>query len=179
MKYILIKSKLLLLFGVVILIAASCDKLSDGEKAEENLIGEWASSSVSAEISVGGVDLLHLLVTTAGLSETEADSIVNDVFSEIVESVSGGTITFNEDHTYNSFFEGEHTSGTWEINSDGSTLTMDSGTDDEEELFIESISSTTFVVKLPDESEEADLDDDGVNETTLDMKVELTLTKIT
>ena len=177
MNYNLNKSMILLLVGAIFIIPASCDKLSEGEKAEEDLIGEWTASSVSVELSVGGVDFRQLLINTIGLSETAADSVIDEAFDEAVEAVTGGTISFNEDNTYSSYFEEEDDSGTWEININGSTLTLDAGTDDEDAIGIVSISSSSLVVDLPAETEEVDLDDDEVNETTLTIKMELTLTK--
>lgn len=177
MKNVPIKSRLLLILGVVSFITASCEKLDEGEKAETDLIGDWITTSASMEMSVEGVDFLQLLVTTVGLSETEAGVIIEEITSDVIESLSAGTISFNEDFTYSSFFDGEHDGGTWAMSSDGKTLTFDAGTDDEDEIIIISLTSSSLVVKLPDETEGLDLDDDQIDETTLVIKIELTLTK--
>jgi hypothetical protein len=176
MKNAKITSLLFLLVSASLLITTSCEKLDDRAKAEEDLIGTWTITSTSVEITAGGVDIVQLLMTAYGLTESEA-KILEAAFLTDFEAELTGTITMNEDKTYSVLIDGAPDDGTWSLSIDGKTLLLDEGTVWEEELVIVSLTSSSLVLQLPAETEEVDLDDDQVAETTLTITIELTLTK--
>ena len=112
------------------------------------------------------------------MSETDALSVEDEINSDVSETISGGIVTIKADNTYSSLNnEGDAEDGTWAISNDGKTLTFDAGTSYEDKIVIVSLTSSSMVVKIPAETEEVDIDEDQVDETTLTLNIELGLTK--
>ena len=180
MKNLFIKSNLLVALIASLFIITSCET-NDGESFESDLIGTWNIDDSSFEVTVDGVSLINFLMTTYQVTQQEAQAFINIFTADLGEDASG-SITFKKDNTYN-VVDGNYTeSGTWSISSDGKTLTItgteDNGTDTYTDDFtIVTLTSMKMVLTIAEESEMVDLDDDGIDETKLDIIMELVLSK--
>lgn len=157
-------------------VFSSCDK--DDEKTSENkLLGTWTVTEADLDIEVNDMPLLDYLVDYLDLSEEEAviyAAAFESIYSDF--ATDGLKITFNSNNTYTGEMPGEAPqNGTYSLSADGKTLTLDGGTEDESQVSIISLTSTTLEVKQEEEGEE-DFDEDGEDES-LKIKVEMTLTK--
>ena len=157
----------------------SCET-DDDEQVKSDLIGTWTIDDSDVEIKVGGVDLVDYLMEMFDIPQEHAQDFA-DLFSDDYGSVDAGTITFKEDNTYQVNFGDDVENGTWSVSSDGKTLTI-TETDGDGEVYVDnltitSLTSSMLVLTLPTETEEIDLDEDGVNETTMEISVVITLTK--
>jgi hypothetical protein len=157
----------------------SCET-DDDEQVKSDLIGTWTIDDSDVEIKVGGVDLVDYLIEMFDIPQEQAQDIA-DLLSGDYGDVEASTITFNEDNTYQVNFGDGVENGTWSVSSDGKTLTItevnDDGEDYVDNLTITSLTSSMLVLTLPTETEEIDLDEDGINETTMEISVVITLTK--
>jgi hypothetical protein len=173
------KASFLILLCLSLVFFNSCEK-DEGKQASSDLIGTWTVKESSMDVSVGGVDLVTYLMTAFDITEAQAK-----IFADLFLAGEGGmtptgTITIKDDNTYTANIDGEAESGTWAVSSDGETLTI-SGTDEygpySDDLTIVSLSSSQLVLSITEDSEEVDLDDDNVAETTMDFSITMTLTK--
>jgi len=112
-----------------------------------------------------------------GIGSEEAQTELDIIIAEVQQSLAGN-IVFNDNKSYHLSlpFENEEEDGTWSISSDGNTLNL-YFENEEDNLHIISLESYLLVLQLPTNKEEADLDEDGINETVLDIYIELNLSK--
>ena len=75
------------------------------------------------------------------LSTTSADAEVQFLINFMAALMTGSTVTYASDGTYSMTLLGETGSGTWELSSDGNTLTTDKGTEDERNITITTLTS--------------------------------------
>lgn len=170
-------SKLGFIFTLVlsIIIVTSCNKESEGEKATNDLLGTWTFSGTDVELTANGQDIIDYMTSDFGYTQEQAQMLV-DIYTAGIEAGNTGTINFKDDNTYHMVSPDGNEDGTWSMSEDGNTLTVkfEQETDN---LTVVSLSSSALTLKLPSETEEVDFDDDGDNETTLEIKMELKLTK--
>lgn len=168
-------SVLIIFLSFSISLTTSCSKESEDEKKTNDLIGTWTIGSTTADLSVDGVDMVTYMTTNFDYTEEQAQFMVN-LFTAGLEGSNQGTINFKDDNTYTLTNSDGVENGTWSVNNDGSTLTLvyENETDN---LTIVSLSSSNLKLRIPTETEDIDLDDDGVDETTIDIDMELNLSK--
>lgn len=176
MKNPLLIITLILVFSLSSSLVSSCKKISENVYAANALVGVWRLGGTTVEITVEGVDIIEYLMTTYGYTEDEAqeikDDIIDDVFDNYINS-----ITFYGDKTFQAtMIDRAEESGTWSVNADGKTLDLYF---EEEEVSLTILEQTSSSLKLqfPAKFEDVDIDDDGVNETTLEINIEQDLTK--
>ncbi|MEZ5197100.1 MAG: DUF4923 family protein [Bacteroidales bacterium] len=166
-----------LLFTLMLsmVLVSSCKKETEDEKTQNDLIGTWNIDNSTADLSVGGVDLVTYMTTNFEYTEQEAQMLVN-FFTSGIEAGNQGTINFKDDNTYQFTNSEGVENGTWSINNDGNTLVLvyENETDN---LTIVSLSSSNLKLRIPTETEDIDLDDDGDNETTVNIDMTLNLSK--
>ena len=151
---------------------SSCEK--ETEINEADLIGTWDIGQVSADVKVGPLSLFQFLKTTLMLGDQEAQAIVDQITSEFTDI--GGTITFNEDYSY-SVADGDYGElGTWELQGDKLHMTVTGETPDDDPLIVRSLSSTDAVVAF-EEEESMDVNEDGTDDFTATIIIELNLSK--
>jgi hypothetical protein len=155
-----------------IFFASSCEK--GGEINEADLIGTWDMGQVSVDIKVGPISLLQFLKTTLQMSDQDAQAMVDDFTSEF-NDIGGGTITFNADYSYEMVNGDLEESGTWELEGDQLYMTI-TGETKEDPLTLESLNSTSALV-VWEEEEEVDINEDGTNDFTATIVIELNLSK--
>ena len=174
MKKLLVNLSFLALIGTLFVFFAGCNGDENGDEEVSDLVGFWTVSNIEIDLSVGGQSLLDLLMTVGGLSEEEANLIIADIESEVMDEIGGtGTIEIRSDGTYISNFGGTSDDGTWDLSSDEKTLTLDAGTIDEIVLDVTSVTSNMLIVTQTETTEE---DFEGIPVEIL-MEITMTLTK--
>lgn len=175
MKNTLSKLALIFILGFLVVLVPSCKKDDNTPKSE--IIGTWNFLEPEVIITVGGIDMLQYLMSL-GLSAEEAQAALDQFAAEFASDING-TIAFNEDNTYHVSLmdSGDDDDGTWSITNNGKTLTLDSQGSDEDNLSIITLTTNSLILGLPLITEKVDFDDDGVDETTLNIEVQLNLSK--
>jgi hypothetical protein len=151
----------------------SCNNDDDDPKASNDLIGVWTVESSSIEMIIGDKSIIEFLMEMLSITQEEAE-----LFADIYLSDYGafeGTITFKDDNTYAADFGDGVDTGTWKLSSDGKTLTLDQGTDDETDVQVITLSSVKLQIEITEASME-DIDDDGTDDE-VSVKISLTLKK--
>ncbi len=175
----LLKNVLYLLIiplSLAFMISCSEDDDDGGDiGSRSDLIGTWTVDGVTFEFTIDGVDIITWLVDNLGLSTEDADEFRGIFEAAFEEGFISGTITFDDDGTYQSTIGGEADSGDWELN--GSTLTIQSSApgDSPTNIEITTLTSSSAVLSFS-ETEEEDFDDDGTREE-LAITIEMTLSK--
>ena len=167
------KSILILTLIASLLSLNSCQKEADIQEAD--LIGTWDIGQASVDIKVGPISLIQFLRTALQLSEQEAEDYLDQLIAEY-DYISGGTITFNADYSYEMLNGDFQEQGTWELKKDKLYLTISGETLDDEHLVIEKLNSSSahMVVK---EDVDVDIDEDGSTDFTATIVIEVDLSK--
>ena len=167
----------ILVLSISTILVSSCKKEVELNETENDMVGTWTLGQTSVEITVDGINVIEYLTTFFDLTEAEAQAAVDSIVSEINED-NKGSIAFKADKSYHISFtnSGDQEDGNWSVSNDGNTLNL-YFEDEENNLAILSLTTSAALLGLPTEYEDVDVDDDGVNETTLKMDMELSLTK--
>lgn len=175
MKTSLLKFTILFTLVLSVILVTSCSKESEEEKATNNLIGTWTFGDTDVELTANGQDIIDYMTSNFDYTPEQAQMLV-DIFTAGMASENTGTVNFKDDNTYHSVTPDGNEDGTWSMSEDGNTITLkyEQETDN---FTIVSLSSSAMTLKLPTETEDVDFDDDGDDETTLEIKMELKLTK--
>jgi hypothetical protein len=129
---------------------------------------------VSVDVKVGPLSLLQFLKTTLMMGDQEAQAIVDQITSEFTDI--GGTITFNEDYSY-SLVDGDNGElGTWDLQGDKLHMTVTGETPDDDPLIVRSLSSTDALIAW-EEEQSMDVNEDGTDDFTATIIIELNLSK--
>jgi Lipocalin-like domain len=150
--------KFLLLLGIVFALLPGCSEDNAGMPAGTDIVGTWTTSQSEIDASAGGMSAHDYLVNVVGLSPTDA-TVYYAIWEAQLKTELVGSITFNSDHTYTSNFGSSPDDGTWTLSSDNKTLTLDSGTADEQVLEVTMLTGSTLVVVL-NQDIPVDLDND-------------------
>ena len=167
--------KFMLLLSLIIVTISSCEKDSN-EEATLDLIGTWTIDNQVVDLMVGNESALSLLILAFQITEAEAQAMIDEFLIEYIDDIEGGTINFMANHNYFFSLEGDTDDGTWDLSSDKKSLILDDGTIDETIFEVITLTANSLVLKLPEENEFLDIDDDGVDEE-LRLLVELRLSK--
>jgi len=160
---------------ILVIFAASCDNGDEEPTTAELLIGNWITSTVEIDATVGTQSYTDYLIDEVGLSPTDA-TVQDAVFKAALLSEVTGSLTINSNNTYTSSFGGGSDSGTWSLSSDETTLTLYEGAD-VIVITINSISGSTLNVTFGDDFPQ-DLDDDSETpDEIVTVEAEITLTK--
>lgn len=173
MKKLLAKPVILLTLIAAILFVTSCEK--GVEIKEVDLIGTWDIGQASVDVKVGPISLYQFLKTTLQLADQEAQDFVDQLISEF-DNISGGTITFNADYSYQMVHGDLVENGTWKLEGDKLYLNITGETPDDNPLNVESLDSSSAVVTW-EEDQEVDANEDGTNDFTATVVIELNLSK--
>ncbi len=183
-----LKNLLLLVVAVATLTLVACSEDDDDGPAgvTGDLIGTWTGGSATVNsFTINGedistfIDAFVQLLIEAGASQAEADAFAAEFEDELSAGFTEffeGSITFNEDGTYNSTDAGVTDDGTWELANNDQTIVFDKGTVDELEVQIVSLTDSRFE-GLVQENETEDLDDDGTADDVLAVSITLVFTR--
>jgi len=172
MKKLFLKPVIFLALIASLLLVTSCEKSK--EIIEADLIGTWDMGQVSVDVKVGPISLFQSLKTTLQFTDEEAQALVDQLISEFDDIA--GTITFNEDHTYQIVNGDPVENGTWKLEGDTLYLTIAGETVDDNPLTIVSLDGTSALVSW-EEDQEVDLNEDGTSDFTATIVIELNLSK--
>ena len=176
MKNPLLSLFLILTFGLSIIIGTSCKKISEDITAANALIGLWRPGGTSVEIKVEEIGIIEYLMTEFGYSEEEAQDIRDDIIADAVD-INLKSITFYGDKTYHEIkTDKREEEGLWSVSVDGKILTL-YFEDEEDNITILEQTSSKLKLQLPTIYEDVDFDDNGVNESALEIIVEQDLSK--
>ena len=179
MKNPIFTFSLIIAFSISVVFISSCKKDEDNTESTTNmLVGTWSMDETELDITVGGVDIVDHLVDEFNYERDSAQAQM-DFAEAFISWENEGTVDFKSDKSYHLTFDNndqDEEDGTWSVTDNGNTLRLVNG-NETDDIKILSISSTAAQFGLPDETEEADLDDDGVNESTLLIKSKLRLNK--
>jgi hypothetical protein len=163
--------------AVAIVTISSCKKDNEDENNNSSnnpsLVGTWTISESTVNITANGMDIVEYMMNTFGYTQEQAQ-LIEDFLLLDIENGYSGTITFNSDNTYNVVTPDDTENGTWSLSGDGKTLTLtyEDGTDN---LTVVSLTSTTLILQQPTETEMIDFDDDGIDETTMQLDAQIKL----
>ena len=171
MRKFVFKPVILIILITSALLISSCKK----EINEADLIGIWDIGQASVDIKVGPINLIQFLKTILQLGDQEAQDYIDNLISEY-DYISGGTITFNADYSYQMLNDSFEEHGTWELKGDKLYLTITGEVLDDEHLIIEDLNSSSAFMVL-EEDQEIDLDEDGSTDFTATIIIEVDLSK--
>ena len=174
MRKFFVKPVILLTLITSLFLISSCEK--DKDINEADLIGTWEMGQASVDIKVGPISLVQFLKTTLQLGDQEAQDFVDQLISEF-DYVSGGTITFNADYSYQMLNGDLEENGTWELEEEKLYLTITGEILDDEPLNVESLNSSSALFAF-EEDQELDIDEDGSSDFTATIIIELNLSKM-
>lgn len=152
---------------------SSCNKQADVTEAD--LIGTWDIGQASVDVKVGPVSLINFLKTTLQLSDQEAEDYMDELISEF-DYISGGTITFRADYSYQMLNGDLDENGTWELEEDKLYLTITGEILDDEPLTIESMDGSSALL-IVEEDQEVDFNEDGSTDFTATIIIEVNISK--
>ena len=173
MRKFVVKPVILIVLITSALLISSCKK--EKEINEADLIGIWDIGQASVDIKVGPISLIQFLKTILQLGDQEAQDYIDNLISEY-DYISGGTITFNADYSYQMLNDSFEEHGTWELKGDKLYLTITGEILDDEHLIIEDLNSSSAFMVL-EEDQEIDIDEDGSTDFTATIIIEVDLSK--
>ena len=121
MKRCISSSLILFTLFAIALALNSCKK--EVEVLEADLIGTWDIGQAAVDIKVGPISLITFLKTTLQLSDQEAQQMLDELIADF-DYISGGTITFSADYTYQLLNGDFEENGTWELSGNKLYLTV-------------------------------------------------------
>lgn len=168
-------SKSLILFTLIAIATAlsSCNK--EVEVHEADLIGTWDIGQAAVDIKVGPISLLTFLQTTLQLSDQEARQMLDELIADF-DYISGGTITFSADHSYQLLNGDFEENGTWELGGNKLYLTVTGEILEDKPLTFEEMDGSTALMVLEDD-QDVDFDEDGSKDFTATIVIEVELSK--
>ena len=176
MKNPLLSLILIIVVSLSLVISSSCKKISEDITAANALVGLWRPGGTSVEIKVSEVDIIEYLMSNFGYSEEEAKDIWDDIIEDVLD-LNLESITFYGDKIYHEIrTDKSEEEGLWSVSADGKILTL-YFEDEEDNLTILEQTSSKLTLQLPTIYEDIDFDDDGVNESVVEIIVEQNLSK--
>jgi len=173
MRKSFVKPVILLTLIASLLLVNSCEQ--SPEVVEADLIGTWDIGQASVDIKVGPLSLFNFLISTVPqLGQEAAQELVDQLTSEFLE-IGGGTVTFNEDYSYQMIQYELEEAGTWKLEGDKLYLTITGETLDDDPLSIESMNSSAAIIAW-EEKQEVALGE-GIPNFTATIIIELNLSK--
>lgn len=173
------KSNFLFLIGVVSAcsILFSCGNDEDKKPEPHKIIGTWTFSSMDYETTVNGQDFITFLVETYGVTEAQAEEIVDQYLGDDLEDEFQGSITFKEDGTYQSNDGTSTETGTYSLDSSETNLTINPDDEDEDSIVFDVTEFTNNNLSLEYSMEyEEDITEDGESEE-IEILMDISLTK--
>lgn len=157
----------------IVLALSSCKK--EVEVHEADLIGTWDIGQAAVDIKVGPISLITFLRTTLQLSDQEAQAMLDELIADF-DYISGGTITFAADYSYQLINGDFEENGTWELGGNKLYLTVTGEILENKPLTFEEMDGSTALMVLEDD-QDVDFDEDGSGDFTATIIIEVELTK--
>ena len=173
MKRFVCKSLIIFTLIATAIALSSCKK--EVEVHEADLIGTWDIGQAAVDIKVGPISLISFLRTTLQLSDQEAQEMLDDLIADF-DYISGGTISFAADYSYQLLNGDFEENGTWELAGNKLYLTVTGEILEDKPLTFEEMDGSTAFMVLEDD-QDIDFDEDGSKDFTATIVIEVELTK--
>lgn len=172
----LLRIRILILINLVFILISSCQKISEDVDVANALTGHWKVKETSIDITAGGIDMIQYLTTNFGYSADESQAIYDSLTETILENTFE-TIIFDQEKIFllNADKDDEE-GGSWSVSVDGEMLFLYFEYEQEESEIID-ITAQLLILKPSTKYQEVDFDNDGVDETTLEINLEQNLSK--
>ena len=157
MKKIRILTTIFITAAFSLLMINSCE-IFNPTYEEFELYGTWDIEDFSIDIDISGDNFLQVIaarVLIAAFKDELDEEIANQIDS------LGGSLTFNEDLTYNLALMEEADTGTWFFNDEENTISLTAEASSIDELNIEKLSADQLIVSWISEAEEFESDSTG------------------
>lgn len=161
----------LILVIITGLVFSGCSK---EKKATDNLVGTWTIGSTNISTMVGTRTMEQYFTDVMGLSVADAQTY-SVLANQAIQQSFSGTIQIKSDNTYSATFGGKSETGTWSLNSDGTKLTITSGSSGTTVFDIVELTSSILKIRVTDLITE-DLNNDGTPES-ITVTADLTFNK--
>lgn len=152
------------LFSIFLFITPSCQVFRSYD--EIDLYGIWQIEQVSVDIDVEGDNLVQVLTARAFIRL--ATDEMNDEMNHRIDS-AGGSMTFNDDHTFYLDFLDDHSAGTWYFNEEDRSISLTADSLSMNNLNIEKLTSETLIITWL--SNKTELDSDEPDEDNFSVQV--------
>ena len=158
-------------------IFSNCSDSDEDGGGQSLMVGTWATSSVEMELSIDGVPLVEYLVDNAGLTQSEAESLVESFTIALEQEIGNFEIDLKDDFTYVANFEDGLETGKWAYDPSSGFLTINPD-DPDEDLQMIKVKTLTASGMIIEQSEiiEEDVDCDGTPEV-IDVAIEMIFLK--
>jgi len=167
---------IILVLSFSISIISSCHKVTENIAVADAIVGYWRFGETSVEVTVDGVDFVQYATTKFGLTTEEAEDLLDNILDDVLENYAG-QIDFNGDRTYEvTLNNDDKESGEWSVSPDGKILNY-YFENKKNELVILKLTASLLRVQFPKQYEDVDIDNDGVNETTVEINRTQDITK--
>ena len=168
-KHLNLRNLILVLITGLVFSGCSKDK-----KATDNLIGTWTVGTANISTMIGTRTMAQYFTDVMGLSVADAQTY-SVLANQSIQKSFTGTIQFKSDNTYTTTLGGKSETGTWSLNSDGSKLTVTTGSSGSTVFDIVELNSSTLKIRFTDLTSE-DLNGDGIPES-ITVTADLTFNK--
>ncbi len=146
--------KRVIVFTLLVILINSCE-IFDGKIDEIDIYGTWNIENVYVNIKVEGDNFFQLLLfrQLARIAENK----INDEMNNEIDSI-GGSLTFNDDYTYQiALFEDADT-GTWYYDEDVNAISLTAEETSLDSLTIEKLNSEALIISWISDSQEFETD---------------------
>lgn len=150
----------LILVLITGLIFSGCSK---EKKATDNLVGTWTIGTTNISTMVGTRTMAQYFTDVMGMSVADAQTY-SVLANQAIQQSFSGTIQIKSDNTFSATFGGKSETGTWSLNSDGTKLTITSGSSGTTVFDIVELTSSILKIRVTDLITE-DLNNDGTPES--------------
>ena len=168
-------ARTLLVFTLIVIAVALSSCKKEVVVHEADLIGTWDIGQAAVDIKVGPISLVTFLQTTLQLGDQEAQEMLDDLIADF-DYISGGTITFKADYSYQLVNGDFEENGTWELGGNKLYLTVTGEILEDKPLTFEEMDGSTAYMVLEDD-QDVDFDEDGSKDFTATIVIEVELTK--
>lgn len=161
----------LLWMGILILLSTACKDDEDPVTPSDRLVGTWTLQSYDTEVTINNQDYVAYIQQLPDLSDQEkafAIALVELQIQHALEDINipvGTTFQFKSDKNYEVKVPNEAAeTGQWMLNTDGTILTIDEGTQEEIAFEVDTLTETSLVLSI-ETTEQDDIDQDGEVDT--------------
>ena len=111
----------ILLLSILVVYLSSCSKEDEISVTYKQICSEWEVTDIQFSLSIGGQDFVDFLINMYGMTEEEAQIVLEANETAYRESWTG-TMHFKQDGTYEFNVGGEYYSNNWYLSDDEKTI---------------------------------------------------------
>lgn len=139
------KALMLLIATSFLFTITSCEKDDEVSPITAPIEGEWNKEDIDMQILLNGMDFIDYLINFGGLTREEAEEALELMFDATDFPFN---IIFDEEGYYHASMSPTNThTGTFVLNTDNNTLTLDNGTEDQVIFDVVTLNETDLKIK--------------------------------